>query len=173
VRWLKFYFTDLDSPAFAAGIDKFGPRFVHDVIQVWKTLSVEDGPGLRELPVSDDTLNWLTKRVSLTDPGELNSLLQFMADWRLIEMKPGRARDGSGRHRGGSRLHRDGSGLHFIVSCVNFNGAVTNGVNVRLMKKGGKHQSRLPSGSRVTRANLPPKSQSQRSEVRIRVQKLT
>ncbi len=108
MRWMRFYREDLDSPAFQAGIERFGTGFVHDVLRVWQTLCVEDGTGIRELPVSDDTLLWLTRRMRVEGQDDVRARLGFMAEWRLIEMKS---------WRGGRRLRplRDGSNVYFVI----------------------------------------------------------
>ena len=103
MRWWKRFREDLDRPAFQAGIEKFGTGFSHDVDRVWQLLCVEDGPGIRELPLTDETLGILARQFRVT-PAQAKERLDFMCSWRLTEIKT--ARDGESQLISSTELKR-------------------------------------------------------------------
>ncbi|MHB8410508.1 MAG: hypothetical protein ACYDDI_01015 [Candidatus Acidiferrales bacterium] len=103
MRWWKRFREDLDRPAFQAGIEKFGTGFAHDVDRIWQLLCVEDGPGIRELPLTDETVGMLARQFRVT-PEETKERLEFMRTWGLIEIKA--ARKGESQVIASSELRR-------------------------------------------------------------------
>lgn len=89
MKWFKIYREDLDSPAFQAGIERFGTGFVHDVLKIWQLLCTEEGPGARILPLTDDAIRWLASRLRC-DPHGVRERLDFMHMWRLVNLEPAR-----------------------------------------------------------------------------------
>lgn len=89
MRWWKRFREDLDRPQFQAGIEKFGTGFPHDVDRLWQLLCIEDGPGIRELPLTDETICILARQFRAT-PEEAKERLDFMCKWGLTEIKTAR-----------------------------------------------------------------------------------
>lgn len=103
MRWWKRFREDLDRPQFQAGIEKFGTGFSHDVDRVWQLLCVEDGPGIRELPLTGETIGILARQFRTT-PEEAKERLDFMCKWNLAEIKT--ARDGESQLISSTELKR-------------------------------------------------------------------
>lgn len=108
MRWLKAYRTDLESPAFVAGVRKFGKGFIFDLLSVWAALMQEDGPGVRELVLTEEIAAWLSGRIGETEDGLMDRLF-FMAEWRLVGLKERRVGRRSGRLRAGWNRKAAGS----------------------------------------------------------------
>jgi len=103
VRWWKRFREDLDRPSFQAGIEKFGTGFAHDVDRVWQLLCLEEGPGIRELRLTDETLGILARQFRVT-PEQAKERLDFMCSWQLAEIKT--ARDGEAQFISSAELKR-------------------------------------------------------------------
>jgi len=85
LRWFKIFRDDLDRPAFSIGAEKFGLDFVYDVLGVWSFLCVENGPGVRQIPLSDDLVRVLARKFRVK-PAEALARLRYMAECGLIDI---------------------------------------------------------------------------------------
>jgi hypothetical protein len=110
MRWWKTFREDLDRPAFQAGIERFGTCFLHDVARAWQLICSEEGPGLREVPLTKETLSVLARQFRVASPKEARERLEFMAAWRLIELRP------PARGRARSMVKQNGSVREVIAS---------------------------------------------------------
>jgi hypothetical protein len=85
MRWWKTFREDYDRPGFLTGIERFGTGFVHDVGRTWQLLCVEDGPGIRELKLTDEIGRMLARQFRV-DVDEAIKRLQCMAEVGLLDI---------------------------------------------------------------------------------------
>lgn len=85
MRWFKFYRDDLDRPSFSIGIEKFGLDFLFDVICVWSFLCIENGPGVRQIPLSEDVVKVLARKFRIK-PADAMARLRYMAESGLVDI---------------------------------------------------------------------------------------
>ncbi len=88
MRWWKQFREDFDRPAFQLGIERFGTSFVHDLGRVWQLLCVEDGPGIREIELTDNMLRVLARQFRVTTNKAMERI-DFMATVGLIDLAKG------------------------------------------------------------------------------------
>src|SRR5579862_7325770 len=85
MRWWKTFREDYDRPNFLTGIERFGTGFVHDVGRAWQLLCVEDGPGIREIKLTDEISRMLARQFRV-DVDEAVKRLQCMAEVGLLDI---------------------------------------------------------------------------------------
>jgi hypothetical protein len=85
MRWWKTYRDDLDRPSFSIGMEKFGLDFFYDVACVWSFLCIENGPGVRQVELSDDVVKILARKFRVK-PNEALERIRYMAEAGLIDI---------------------------------------------------------------------------------------
>ncbi len=149
MRWWKTFREDFDRPSFQMGIERFGTCFVHDVGRTWQILCVEDGPGIRELPLTEEMIRVLARQFRV-DTEETLARLKFMGDVGLIDL-----------------VSRNGIRNHVLVSKELKRRRDEWSARKARKEKGksvGKTPESLPSHSGETPEQSQSQSQSQRSK---------